>query len=71
MKSDAVPEEEKVGIRRLQAHSASTIKQLQALEQYKVTVASVRDLFARISPDNSSASEIQEFVGKVRLSSSQ
>ncbi|THX60295.1 SET domain-containing protein, partial [Aureobasidium pullulans] len=65
MKSDAVSEEEKVGIRRLQAHSASTIKQLQALEQYKVTVASARDLFARISPDNSSASEIQEFVGKI------
>lgn len=68
MSGGAASEEDKAGVRRLQAHEYSTIDQLKEVEQYEATIASARDLFERLSPNDSEASQIREYVGKVRIS---
>ncbi|KAI4731881.1 SET domain-containing protein [Aureobasidium sp. EXF-10728] len=65
MDSDAVSEEDKAGVRRLEAHSSSTIEQFREVMQYEVTVAAARDLFARISPDDDDAQKMRDYVGKI------
>lgn len=65
MSGVAASEQDKAGVRRLQAHEYSTIDQLKEVEQYEATIASARDLFERLSPNDPEAFQIREYVGKV------
>ncbi|KAI5240442.1 SET domain-containing protein [Aureobasidium subglaciale] len=65
MSGTSASEEDKSGIRRLEAHDRSTIEQYSDIEQYEVTVASARDLFGRVSPDDPEASKLRDYVGKI------
>ncbi|KAH0008755.1 SET domain-containing protein, partial [Aureobasidium melanogenum] len=65
MNSDAVSEEEKAGIHRLEAHDPSTLKKPQDLMQYEMTVASASDLLARVDPNHPELSRIPKYVGQI------
>jgi len=62
MDSNAVSEEDKAGVLRLEAHDASTLEQVEARMQYEVTSTAASDLYARTGNDTS---KIRGYVGKV------
>jgi hypothetical protein len=62
MDSDAVPEEDKAGVRRLEAHDSTTIGEPKEVMLYQVTVAAATDLYTRAGHDTSN---IRDYVGKV------
>jgi len=62
MDSNAVSEEDKAGVLRLEAHYASTLEQVEARMQYEVTSTAASDLYARTGNDTS---KIRSYVGKV------
>lgn len=62
MDSNAVSEEDKAGLLRLEAHDASTLEQVEARMQYEVTSTAASDLYARTGNDTS---KIRAYVGKV------
>lgn len=65
MNSDAVSEEEKSAVHRLEAHDPSTLEKPQDLMQYEMTIASASDLLARVNPDHPELSRIPKYVGQV------
>jgi hypothetical protein len=62
MDNNAVSEEDKAGVLRLEAHDTSTIEQANDVMQYEVTSAAASDLYARVGGDTS---RIRGYVGKV------
>lgn len=62
MASDAVSEEDKAGVRRLEAHDSTTIREPKEVMLYEVTVAAATDLYTRAGHD---PSNIRDYVGKV------
>ncbi|KAH0349027.1 SET domain-containing protein, partial [Aureobasidium melanogenum] len=65
MNSDAVSEEEKSGVHRLEAHDPSTLEKPQDLMQYEMTIASASDLLARVNPNHPELSKIPKYVGQI------
>ncbi|KAH0380930.1 SET domain-containing protein, partial [Aureobasidium melanogenum] len=65
MNSDAVSEEEKSAVHRLEAHDPSTLEKPQDLMQYEMTIASASDLLARVDPDHPELSRIPRYVGQI------
>ncbi|KAG9947379.1 SET domain-containing protein, partial [Aureobasidium melanogenum] len=65
MNSDAVSEEEKAGIHRLEAHDPSTLEKSQDVMQYEMTIASATDLLARVNPNHPELSRIPKYVGQI------
>ncbi|KEQ64882.1 uncharacterized protein M437DRAFT_14228, partial [Aureobasidium melanogenum CBS 110374] len=59
--SDAVSEEEKAGIHRLEAHDPSTLERSQDVMQYEMTIASASDLLARVNPNHPELSRIPKY----------
>ncbi|KAI4804972.1 SET domain-containing protein [Aureobasidium sp. EXF-8846] len=62
MDSDAVSEEDKAGVRRLEAHDSTTISEPKEVMLYEVTVAAATDLYTRAGHD---PSNIRDYVGKI------
>ncbi|KAG9556262.1 SET domain-containing protein, partial [Aureobasidium melanogenum] len=65
MNSDAVYEEEKSAVHRLEAHDPSTLEKPQDLMQYEMTIASASDLLARVDSDHPELSRIPKYVGQI------
>ncbi|KAG9832963.1 SET domain-containing protein, partial [Aureobasidium melanogenum] len=65
MNSDAVSEEEKAGVHRLEAHDPSTLEKPQDLMQYEMTIASASDLLARVNSNHPELSRIPKYVGQI------
>lgn len=65
MNSDAVSEEDKAGVQRLEAHDPSTLEKPRDLMQYNMTIESASDLLARTYPDHPELSRIPKCVGQV------
>lgn len=65
MNSDAVSEEDKAGVQRLEAHDPSTLEKPQDLMQYEMTIESASDLLARVHPNHPELSRIPKSVGQV------
>lgn len=66
MNSDAVSEEDKAGVHRLEAHDPSTLEKPCDLMQYEMTIESASDLLARVDPNHPELSRIPKYVGQVR-----
>jgi hypothetical protein len=62
--SDAISEEDKAGVLRLEAHDETTLEGRFEVMNYEVTSTAATDLYARTGRDTS---KIRGYVGKVFL----